>query len=241
MNLSLTTPDRRRSRAVTLIAAAAAALLLVVGDVSAIGPSGGDPMAGGVAPGWAHVPFAQAGQASTPLASSRPKPRHVVATRIVVTAAQIDLPIISGDRKVRNQGPDMYPPCDVALYHTSFRQPGRRGTTYLYAHARAGMFLPLLTAAERDGGASLIGARVDVYTSDDRLHVFTITRFKRHATGFELVDNAPADAEQLIMQTSEGPRGTKPKLQVLALPVRVEDATHKAARPRAWPTACYNG
>ncbi len=223
------------------MAATVSALLLLVGSATAIGPSGGDPMAGGVAPGWAHVPSAPGGQSSTAPASSRPKARDVVATRIVMTAGHIDLAVISGDLKVRHQGPDMYPPCDVALYHTSFGQPGQGRTTYLYAHAREGMFLPLLTAAERDGGASLIGARVDVYTSDDRLHVFTITRFKRHATGFELVDDAPAGAEQLILQTSEGPRGTKPKLQVLALPVRVEDATRKAARPRARPAACYLG
>jgi hypothetical protein len=162
-----------------------------------------------------------------------------VATRIVIGAAGIDLPIISGDRPVPGQGPDMYPPCDVALYHTSFGQPGQGRTTYLYAHARVGMFLPLLSAAENDGGAELLGARVDVYTSDDRLHVYVITKVKRHATGFALVDDAAPGAEQLILQTSEGPPGTVPKLQVLALPDRVEDATHQAAHPRPRPSACY--
>jgi len=166
--------------------------------------------------------------------------RDAVVTRVVVSAAGIDLPVISRDRRVSGQGPDQYPPCDVALYHTSFGQPGHGRTTYLYGHAREGMFLPLLTAAERNDGASLIGARVDVYTSDNRLHVFTITRVKRHATGFALVDNAPRGAEQLILQTSEGPPGTVPKLQVLALPDRVEDATYRAAHPRARPKACYS-
>jgi hypothetical protein len=217
-------------------------LMLLVGSASAIGPSGGDPMAGGAIPAWAHVPVvgAQAGPTGSASPSMTPL-REVVATRVVVAAAGIDLAIISGDRKVPHQGPDMYPPCDVALYHTSFGQPGQGRTTYLYAHAREGMFLSLLTAAEHDDGASLIGARVDVYTSDDRLHVFTITLFKRHSTGFALVDDAPPGAEQLILQTSEGPPGTKPKLQVLALPVRVEDATDKASRPRAHPRGCYLG
>lgn len=217
------------------------ALMLLVGSASAIGPSGGDPTAGGDIPAWAHVPVTGGQDGPTGSPSPTMPLQDVVATRVVVVAAGIDLPIISGDLPVRHQGPDMYPPCDVALYHTSFGQPGQGRTTYLYAHAREGMFLPLLDAAEHDEGASLIGDRVDVYTSDDRVHVFTITIVKRHATGFELVDDAPRGAEQLILQTSEGPRGTKPKLQVLALPDRVEDATQKASHPRARPKACYLG
>ena len=48
------------------------------------------------------------------------------------------------------------------------------------------------------------------------------------------------DKEQLILQTSEGPRGTVPKLQVLAEPYAVRDATQDEARPRARPRACYD-
>ena len=58
-----------------------------------------------------------------------------------------------------------------------------------------------------------------VYTTDGMLHLYRITRVKRHATDFSLVADAPRDKEQLILQTSEGPRGTVPKLQVLAEPV----------------------
>ena len=221
-----------------LMISTVSALLLLVGCGSATSL---EPFLGGVAssdplPTSAVVKPARRTAAPTELRVAR---RDAVATRVVVSAAGIDLPVISRDRRVSGQGPDQYPPCDVALYHTSFGQPGQGRTTYLYGHAREGMFLPLLTAAERNDGASLIGARVDVYTSDNRLHVFTITRVKRHATGFALVDNAPRGAEQLILQTSEGPRGTVPKLQVLALPDRVEDVSHDAANPRARPKACY--
>ncbi|MFN8520386.1 MAG: sortase [Chloroflexota bacterium] len=164
---------------------------------------------------------------------------RVRATRVVVRYLGIDLPIISRDRKVANQGPDQYPPCDVALYHTAFEQPGEPGTTYLYGHAREGMFLPLLEASMRDDGEELIGKVVRVYTSDDRLHLYRITKVKRHATDFSLVTDADPDAEQLILQTSEGPRGTVPKLQVLAIPYDVRDATREEARPEAKPRACY--
>jgi Sortase domain len=163
-----------------------------------------------------------------------------VATRIVIASRDIDLPIISRDRKIRNQGPDKYPPCDVALYHTAFEQPGEAGTAYIYAHARAGMFLPLLEASQRQDGASLIGDLVQVYTSDDREHVFQITQVKRHALDFSLALDAPPGSQQLILQTSEGPRGTVPKLQVLAEPVDVLDVSDREANPRPHPRACYD-
>lgn len=162
------------------------------------------------------------------------------ASRIIVRYLGIDMPIISRDRRVEGQGPDLYPPCDVALYHTAFEQPGRPGTTYLYGHAREGMFLPLLEASMRDDGKELIGKVVRIYTSDDLLHLYRITRVKRHATDFSLVTDAPPDKEQLILQTSEGPRGTVPKLQVLAEPYDVRESTREEARPEAKPRACYN-
>jgi hypothetical protein len=168
------------------------------------------------------------------------RPRNLRATRIILRYLGIDLPIISRDRRVPNQGPDQYPPCDVALYHTAFQQPGEAGTTYLYGHAREGMFLSLLEASERNDGEELIGKVVRVYTSDDMLHLYRITKVRRHATDFSLVTDAPPDKEQLILQTSEGPRGTVPKLQVLAEPFDVRQSTREVARPQAKPRACYD-
>jgi hypothetical protein len=163
-----------------------------------------------------------------------------VATRIVIASRDIDLPIISRDRRVKNQGPDKYPPCDVALYHTAFVQPGEPGTTYLYAHAREGMFLPLLEASTHQNGASLIGALVQVYTSDDREHIYQITQVRRHALDFSLALDADPSVQQLILQTSEGPRGTVPKLQVLAEPIEVLDASRRDAQPKPHPRPCYS-
>jgi hypothetical protein len=166
-------------------------------------------------------------------------PPPAVATRVVVPSMDIDLPIISRDRRVPRQGPDLYPPCDVAVYHTAFDQPGVPGTLYLYGHAREGMFLKLLEESERRNGRSLLGDLVQVYTDDNLMHLYEITRVKRHVTDFSLVFDAPPDAEQLILQTSEGPRGTVPKLQVLAEKLEVSAATEREAHPRARPRACY--
>jgi len=163
-----------------------------------------------------------------------------VATRIVIASQDIDLPIISRDKRIKGQGPDKYPPCDVALYHTAFQQPGDPGTTYIYAHARDGMFLPLLLASQHQDGASIIGALVQVYTSDDREYVYQITQVKRHALDFSLALDAPPGSQQLILQTSEGPRGTVPKLQILAEPVDVLDASSHDSNPKPHPRACYS-
>jgi hypothetical protein len=159
----------------------------------------------------------------------------------VIASEDIDLPVISRALRVPGQGPDRYPPCDVALYHTDFGQPGQSTTVYLYAHAREGMFLPLLEASEVRDGESLVGSLVEVYTSDDRVHVYLITRVKRHAVDYSLVHLAPPGTEQLILQTSEGPRGTVPKLQILAEPLDVRDVPGREAHPRARPRACYEG
>jgi hypothetical protein len=162
-----------------------------------------------------------------------------VAIRIVIRSERIDLPVISRDRRVKDQGPDLYPPCDVALYHTAFGQPGQGGVTYLYAHAREGMFLPLLTASEKRDGASLLGELVQVTTSDGLVHVYTIVQVKRHALDFSIVDEGTPGTEQLILQTSEGPAGTIPKLQVRAELLDVRPADPDTPTPSPKPRACY--
>jgi hypothetical protein len=170
---------------------------------------------------------------------STPGSDPAVATRIVIPSEGIDLPVVSRDLQVPNQGPDLYPPCDVAVYHTAFSQPGEPGSTYIYAHARDGMFLPLLDASERNNGASLLGDLVQVYTDDNREFIYRISKVKRHATDFSLAENVAPGASQLVLQTSEGPAGTVPKLQVLALPVDVLPASQAAAHPKAHPRGCY--
>ena len=157
----------------------------------------------------------------------------------MIESEGIDLPIVSRELRVPDQGPDRYPPCDVAVYHTAFQQPGEDGSTYIYAHARDGMFLPLLTAAERRDGASLIGDLVQVYTDDDREYVYEITLVKRHAIDFSLAEDVPPGVSQLVLQTSEGPPGTLPKLQILAEPIDVLRASQADAHPKAHPRACY--
>ena len=65
--------------------------------------------------------------------------------------------------------------------------------------------------------------------------MYQVTQVKRHALDFSLALDAPPGSQQLILQTSEGPRGTVPKLQVLAEPVDVLDASVARGEPEAAP------
>jgi sortase (surface protein transpeptidase) len=175
-----------------------------------------------------------------PGASVSPRPATTgYATRVRVPSLDIDLPIVSGALVVAGDESG-YPLCDVAMYMPDLAQPGERGTTYLYAHAQRGMFLPLLRASTVDDGAQMIGALVEVYTSANELHLYEITRVKRHATDLSIVSEA-GDTEQLVLQTSEGPAGTVPKLQVVASPVSVIRAAPADAQPSPQPRVCAPG
>lgn len=151
----------------------------------------------------------------------------------------IDLPIVSGDLTLPDSPPD-YPLCDVAQYLTTYRYPGRPGTTtWIYAHARAGMFLPLLEASEVKDGASLIGLVAHLYTDAGLRYTYRIATVERRATDRSSAAGVPADDGRLVLQTSEGPKGTVPKLQIVAELVESQASTIELSRPPSAPRACY--
>lgn len=154
--------------------------------------------------------------------------RHVRATRVTVAGTGIDLPVVPGGRSVL---------CDVAMYLTAGRQPQEPGVTFLYAHARTGMFLPLLTASRVNNGASLLGRAVYVYTSDNRRFRYRITAVRRGQTSIQRIFDIRT--RQLWLQTSEGPYSTSTKLVVVAVPVGDPVTVSAAeARPTPRPRAC---
>lgn len=161
------------------------------------------------------------------------------ATRVVIPGMGIDLPIVS--EGVTLEGNEAgYPLCDVAQYMEEFEAPGRLGTTFIYAHARPGMFLPLLEASLVDDGRSLLGLDVLVYTNDAKLYTYRIFRVQRHATDFSLAEEVPPEERRLVLQTSEGPRGTTPKLMVAARLVSSAAADSADAHPAARPSVCQD-
>jgi Sortase domain len=147
-----------------------------------------------------------------------------VATRIRIAALDIDLPVV--------KGPDGYPLCNVAMYLKELHQPGQGKATYIYAHAREGMFLPLLeTPAKRQKGMV-----VEVWTSDDYRFLYEVVEVRRDQRNLD--EALAADTEQLWLQTSEGPRGTPGKTQLIARPISVESADPADAHPTPKPVTC---
>lgn len=181
------------------------------------------------------------GPSATPRPSNGPAPTPVqagnaVATRIVIPSLDIDLPVVAADLDVPgNEG--HYPLCDVAMYMVGFVNPGQPGTTYIYGHAQAGMFAPLLRASKYNDGASMVGALVQIYTDDNKLHLYEIKLVKRHATDLSIT-RIPAGVHQLVLQTSEGWHGHIPKLQVAAKPLAVLPASYRDAHPTPHPRVC---
>ena len=205
----------------------------------AVVPSGTDRGAASPDPG---PPSPAPGSSPSP-APSTPAPlpgEPAPVTRVVIDRLRIDLPVLSRLDPVPRQGPDHYPPCDVALFHDAFSLPGETGTTYVYAHAQPGMFLSLLEATRRQGGDELIGRPVLLYTDDDRRYRYEIVQVKRHALDFSITEGPP-DVRQVVLQTSEGPFGTFEKVQVRA--VLFEETTVAIVRgaPEATPAPVLPG
>ncbi len=186
-------------------------------------------------------PIPSVGPASSPSAMPAPStvptpsPRTAVATRVVVPALGIDLPV------VRAPTNESFPYCDVAEYLPALSQPGLGGQTFLYAHARDGMFLPILTASQVNDGKAMVGMVVQAYTSDDMVFLYQITDVYRHQDSLDTVFNATG--ENLFLQTSEGPPPgyvghTGLVTIVRAEPISSAPATHADAHPVAKPRVC---
>ena len=170
--------------------------------------------------------------AASSAASAGPTGPRVV-TRVVVPALDIDLPVVAPP-----SDPNAFPYCNVAEYLPAMSRPGLPGTTYLFAHARTGMFLPLLTQSRIDNGNAMLGMLVQVYTSDDQLFLYEITRVLRHQS--QLYSEPQ---QELVLQTSEGPRKGVPGytglvLVVVASPLSSGPADHAAAHPTPHPLVC---
>jgi hypothetical protein len=146
-------------------------------------------------------------------ASSAPEPITISTLRIALPRLGIDLPLELGDvvRDVPRPGYAGGTPENVALIFPSTRLPGEGGNTYIYAHARAGMFLSLWSAR--------VGDEVDIYRQDGSLR-----RVYRVAVILPRVD--PSDTqwldadgiERLTLQTSTGPVPGNPRFIVVAYP-----------------------
>jgi len=160
---------------------------------------------GTATPEGSPTPFPTIGPAQ-PTASATPTGR---ASRIVIPALKIDLPVV--------QAPAGFPYCGVAQYVKEFSQPGQPGSTVIGAHARTGLFLPIHDAAQKaDNGASMLGLLVLVYTNDARLFLYEIDLVKRMQTNYDITELPAGVTQQLVITTSEDGRDDPHKIMLRA-------------------------
>jgi hypothetical protein len=153
-------------------------------------------------------------------------------TRVAISSLKIDLPVVNPPKN------STFPLCDVAEYFRPpvFEHPGAGGVTYIYAHAREGMFLPILRWSIRDA-KRLVGRRVDVYTANDWRYRYEVTEVRRRQKKLDWAFDLPPNS--LVLQTSETPYRNGTKVMIVAEqvgdPVKVERAE---ARPKPKPRRC---
>ena len=128
--------------------------------------------------------------------------------RIQIPRLSIDLPIAEGDltRDVDQQRT----PEGFAFHLPGTSIPGLGSNTYLYAHARVGMFLALWDARPGD--------QVLVSTPDLKVLRYVITEVHPRVPPDDISVVQPTLGERLTLQTSTGPTPADPRFVAIAVP-----------------------
>ena len=175
-----------------------------------------------------------------PSASPSPTPAAGVATgpagrptRVAIPGLDIDLPVVNPPRS------STFPLCDVAEFFRppTFQHPGAGGVTYIYAHAREGMFLPILRGSQRNGGRAMVGRTAWVWTARNHLYRYRIVAVRRFQHSLDWAYDLPPNS--LVLQTSETPYRDGTKVMLVARQVGDPlKATLAESRPTPRPVAC---
>jgi LPXTG-site transpeptidase (sortase) family protein len=151
--------------------------------------------------------------ASSPVASATssatrdPRTPIPLGYRIQIPRLGIDLAIAEGD--VARDVDQQKTPEGFAFHLPGTSVPGLGSNTYLYAHARTGMFLSLWNARAGD--------EVFISTPDLRALKYVITDVHRVAPDDVSWVQATA-GERLTLQTSTGPNASDPRFVAIAVP-----------------------
>jgi LPXTG-site transpeptidase (sortase) family protein len=128
--------------------------------------------------------------------------------RVQIPRLGIDLAILEGDvarDTVQQQTPENY-----AFHLPGTGIPGAGMNSYIYAHARRGMFLSLWDAR--------VGDVVWISTPDGRALRYAIAEVHPRVQPNDVSWVAPSVPEQLTLQTSTGPNAGDPRFVVVARP-----------------------
>jgi sortase (surface protein transpeptidase) len=160
------------------------------------------------------LPPAVAAVTTSPVASATsgptatPVPAIPTGYRVRMPRLAIDLPIEEGD--VQRDTVKQETPENFAFHLPGSAIPGEGGNSYIYAHARRGMFLALWSAREGD--------EVTVITPDGRELRYVVSEVHARVDPADIAWAAPSPTERLTLQTSTGPNPADPRFVVVALP-----------------------
>jgi len=150
----------------------------------------------------------QTGSPTASVPSATRAPAIPDGYRIKIARLAIELPIVEGDLErdaVRLETPD-----NVALHLPGSAIPGDGSNTYIYAHARRGMFLTLWTAREGD--------EVVIVTPSGRELRYVVSEVHARVDPTDVSWVTRSAGERLTLQTSTGPDPGDPRFVVVALP-----------------------
>ena len=153
--------------------------------------------------------FATSRPPTTEVPTAPPGPRAIPdGYRVQMPRLRIDLPIKEGDLErdtVNQQTPE-----HAAFHLPRTAIPGEGSNSYLYAHARTGMFLSLWEAKEGDD--------VIIVAPDGKQLLYVVREVHPRIPFNETKWVLPSPTERLTLQTSTGPNPQDPRFVVVALP-----------------------
>lgn len=139
----------------------------------------------------------------------------ILDLRIAIDRLGIDLPLAPGDLTRDTPGPKYAgsTPEGVALIHPASAPLASGGNTYVYSHARDGMFLALWGVR--------LGDTVRIVSASAGIELrYTVSRIAARVAPTDTTWLDPAGPERLTLQTSTGPYPEDPRFVVVAIPDR---------------------
>ncbi|MEA2662280.1 MAG: Sortase domain [Chloroflexota bacterium] len=181
----------------------AGALLIAGWGRTAGGPPAVPPSASATAGAAASTSTSAA-----PSATRDPRAPIAAGYRVQIPRLGIDLPLAEGDlaRDIDQQKT----PENFAFHLPGTSIPGLGSNTYIYAHARTGMFLTLWNAK--------VGDEVFISTPDLRALKYVVTEVHPRVAPDDVSWVQPTQSERVTLQTSTGPNPSDPRFVVVAIP-----------------------
>jgi hypothetical protein len=201
-------PVNRWTPALSVLALCLGLVLIVGGLRPATPATPASPAPSAVAAVTASPPASPTALGASASPTATPAPTIPPGYRIKIARLAIDLPLAEGDIErdtVRQETPDNF-----ALHLPGTALPADGGNSYIYAHARRGMFLSLWNAR--------VGDEVVIVTPDGRERRYVVSEVHPRVAPTDVSWAAPTATERLTLQTSTGPNPDDPRFVVIALP-----------------------